>query len=60
MFAKAPFATDLTAHSTAVLDCLAELKAVGLQHVVLLNVIRHSEVPLAHSAINEESLANLQ
>jgi len=60
MFARVLFPTDLTSYAHALLDCLSELKAAGLRQVVLLNVIRESEVPLAHTPINAESLARVQ
>ncbi len=55
MFARALFPTDLSAYADSVLACLPELKSVGLREVVLLSVIRPSDVPLPET-INRESL----
>lgn len=60
MLSSVLFPTDLSDYSNAVLDCLPELKAAGLQHVVLLNVIRESEVPMADTPVNSESLARVR
>lgn len=49
MFARALFPTDLSAYANAILDCLPELKAAGLSQVVLLTVIRPSDVPMGHT-----------
>lgn len=57
MFARMLFPTDLTAHAHMLLDCLSELRAVGLRQVVLLNVIRESEVPMGDTPVNADSLA---
>jgi nucleotide-binding universal stress UspA family protein len=49
MFRCALFPTDFSAYATAVMDCLPEWKAAGLQEVLLLGVIRPAEVPLGGS-----------
>lgn len=49
MFRRVLFPTDFSAYATAVMDCLPEWKAAGLQEVLLLGVIRPSEVPLGGS-----------
>lgn len=59
MFARALFPTDFSAYADAVLACLPDLKGIGLQEVVLLSVIRPSDVPLPET-INRESLAYWQ
>jgi nucleotide-binding universal stress UspA family protein len=55
MFARVLFPTDFSAYSQAVLACLPNLKAEGLYEVVLLSVIRSSDVPLPET-LNRESL----
>ncbi len=60
MFARALFPTDFSAYANAVLDCLPELRSAGLRQVVLLNVIRASDVPMGHTPVNEESLARVR
>lgn len=59
MFARALFPTDFSAYADAVLACLPGLRGIGLQEVVLLSVIRPSDVPLPET-INRESLAYWQ
>lgn len=49
MFRCALFPTDFSAYATAVMDCLPEWKAAGMQEVLLLGVIRPAEVPLGRS-----------
>lgn len=39
MFRKILFPTDLSEYASAAMDCLAELKTLGLEHAVLLHVI---------------------
>ncbi len=46
MFSRVLFPTDFSAYANAVFACLPELKAAGMQAVVLLGVMRHEEVPL--------------
>lgn len=55
MFGRALFPTDFSAYADAVLACLPDLKKTGLQEVVLLSVIRSSDVPLPET-INRASL----
>jgi nucleotide-binding universal stress UspA family protein len=59
MFARALFPTDFSAYADAVLACLPDLKGIGLQEVVLLSVIRPSDVPLPET-LNRQSLAYWQ
>jgi nucleotide-binding universal stress UspA family protein len=49
VFRRVLFPTDFSAYATAVMDCLAEWKAAGMQEVLLLGVIRPAEVPLGGS-----------
>ena len=55
MFARVLFPTDLSAYADSVLACLPELKSAGLREVVLLSVIRPSDVPMPET-VNRESL----
>lgn len=55
MFARVLFPTDFSAYADSVLACLPDLKSVGLHEVVLLSVIRPSDVPLPET-VNRESL----
>lgn len=55
MFAHVLFPTDFSAYSDAVLACLPDLKTAGLREVVLLSVIRSSDVPMPET-VNRESL----
>ena len=55
MFSNILFPTDLSAYANAVLACLPDLKPAGLRQVVLLSVIRSSDVPLPET-LNQESL----
>ena len=57
MFARMLFPTDVTASSHMLLDCVPEFKVAGLRQVVLLNVIRKSEVPLGDTPLNADSMA---
>lgn len=56
MFTKILFPTDFSAYSNAVLACLPDLKAAGVGVVVLLSVIRSSDVPMPET-VNREGLA---
>ena len=56
MFSKVLFPTDFSAYANAVFACLPDLKAAGMGIVVLLSVIRPSDVPLPET-INREALA---
>ncbi len=55
MFARVLFPTDFSAYADSVLACLPDLKSAGLHEVVLLSVIRPSDVPMPES-VNRESL----
>ena len=55
MFTRVLFPTDFSSYADAVLACLPDLRAGGLQEVVLLHVIRSSEVPMPET-VNRESL----
>lgn len=55
MFARALFPTDFSAYADAVLACLPDLSKAGLMEVIMLSVIRPSDVPLPET-INRESL----
>ena len=55
MFARILFPTDFSAYSDAVLACLPDLKTAGMREVVLLSVIRSSDVPMPET-VNRESL----
>ena len=46
MFSRVLFPTDFSSYANAVLDCLPELKLVGMDEVILLSVIRGQDVPL--------------
>ena len=52
---KILFPTDFSAYANAVFACLADLKAAGLGEVILLSVIRSSDVPMPET-VNRESL----
>jgi nucleotide-binding universal stress UspA family protein len=56
MFSKILFPTDFSAYANAVFACLPDLKAAGMGMVVLLSVIRPSDVPLPET-VNREALA---
>lgn len=55
MFTHILFPTDFSAYSDAVLACLPDLKTAGLREVVLLSVIRSSDVPMPET-VNQEGL----
>jgi len=60
LFERVLFPTDFSAYANAVFACLPELKSAGTRHVHLLAVIATSQVPLGHSALNEDSLARVK
>ena len=55
MFARVLFPTDFSAYADSVLACLPDLKSAGLREVILLSVIRSSDVPMPET-VNLESL----
>jgi nucleotide-binding universal stress UspA family protein len=55
MFARVLFPTDFSAYADSVLACLPDLESAGLRELVLLSVIRRSDVPMPES-VNRESL----
>lgn len=55
MFARILFPTDFSAYADSVLACLPDLKSAGMREVVLLSVIRSSDVPMPET-VNRESL----
>ncbi|NUQ83181.1 MAG: universal stress protein [Anaerolineales bacterium] len=55
MFARVLFPTDFSAYADAVLACLPDLKPAGLGEVILLSVIRSSDVPMPET-VNRDSL----
>jgi nucleotide-binding universal stress UspA family protein len=55
MFARVLFPTDLSSYADSVLACLPDLMSAGLREVVLLSVIRPSDVPMPET-VNHESL----
>ncbi len=55
LFSKILFPTDFSAYANAVFGCLPDLKAAGMGVVVLLSVIRPSDVPLPET-VNREAL----
>ncbi len=55
MFTRILFPTDFSSYANAVFACLPDLKAAGLGEVVLLSVIRPSDVPMPET-VNHESL----
>jgi hypothetical protein len=55
MFARILFPTDFSAYADSVLACLPDLKSTGLREVILLSVIRSSDVPMPET-VNRESL----
>ena len=59
MFAKVLFPTDFSAYANVVLACLPDLRAAGLRIVVLLGIIRGSDVPLPET-VNRESLERVR
>ncbi len=54
MFAKALFPTDFSAYANTVFACLPDLKAAGLKMVVLVTVIKESDVPMPATANRED------
>lgn len=54
MFDRALFPTDFSDYANSVLACLPDLKTAGLREVVLLHVIRGSDVPLPET-VNRDS-----
>lgn len=60
MFERVLFPTDFSAYANAVFACLPDLKSAGMRHVHLLAVIATSQVPLGHTAWNEDSLARVK
>jgi len=59
MFSRALFPTDFSDYANSVLACLPDLKAAGLREVVLLHVIRSSDVPLPET-VNRDSLERVR
>ena len=59
MFGRALFPTDFSDYANSVLACLPDLKAAGLREVVLLHVIRSSDVPLPDT-VNRDSLERVR
>jgi len=55
MFARILFPTDFSSYADSVLACLPDLISAGLREVILLSVIRNSDVPMPET-INHESL----
>lgn len=55
MFTRVLFPTDFSAYANAVFACLPDLKIAGLGEVVLLSIIRPSDVPMPET-VNRESL----
>ena len=55
MFTRILFPTDFSAYADAVFACLPDLKTAGLGEVILLSVIRPSDVPMPET-VNRESL----
>ncbi len=55
MFTRALFPTDLSSYADSVLACLPDLTSAGLREVILLSVIRPSDVPLPET-VNRESM----
>lgn len=55
MFSHILFPTDFSAYADSVLACLPDLKPAGLREVLLLSVIRGSDVPMPET-VNRDSL----
>lgn len=55
MFARVLFPTDFSVYENTVFDCLPELKSARMREVILLSVIRPSDVPMPET-VNRESL----
>jgi nucleotide-binding universal stress UspA family protein len=59
MFAKALFPTDFSAYANTVFTCLPDLKSAGLRIVVLVSVIKDSDVPMPDT-LNREDLKRVE
>lgn len=59
MFAKALFPTDFSAYANTVFTCLPDLKSAGLRVVVLVSVIKESDVPMPET-MNREDLKRVE
>jgi len=55
MFTRILFPTDFSSYANAVFACLPDLNATGMGEVILLSVIRFSDVPYPET-VNHESL----
>jgi nucleotide-binding universal stress UspA family protein len=55
MFARVLFPTDFSSYTDSVLACVPDLISAGLRDVILLSVIRNSDVPMPET-VNRESL----
>lgn len=55
MFARILFPTDFSSYADSVLACLPDLMSAGLREVILLSVIRPSDVPMPET-VNHDSL----
>lgn len=55
MFARVLFPTDFSSYADSVLACLPDLMSAGLREVILLSVIRPSDVPMPET-VNRDSL----
>jgi hypothetical protein len=55
MFARVLFPTDFSSYADSVLACLPDLMSAGLREVILLSVIRSSDVPMPET-VNRDSL----
>ena len=55
MFGRVLFPTDFSSYADSVLACLPDLIPAGLREVILLSVIRNSDVPMPET-VNRESL----
>jgi nucleotide-binding universal stress UspA family protein len=55
MFSHILFPTDFSSYADSVLACLPDLMSAGLREVILLSVIRNSDVPMPET-VNHESL----
>ena len=55
MFARILFPTDFSSYADSVLACLPDLMSAGLREVILLSVIRPSDVPMPET-VNRDSL----
>ena len=59
MFERALFPTDFSDYANSVLACLPGLRTAGLREVVLLHVIRSSDVPMPET-VNRDSLERVR